>query len=472
MKNTTATDNVSYTMCGNEQLEPTAVAKFARGETMKRLLSEILFGVLLLGIIGAVIIYQGIAKEINSVQAPAATPTKVIPLTPLPTVLPRPLVPPPHSANVTNVPSSPPPQTPMIAVAISPTPTPVPTSEALPSGLKVVYREYIAGQSSLWVASVTDPELRRTLVTLEDPSQFGLHISLSHDETKVAYTILPSGYGHNRLIAELRVVDLTNAQQRTLANQIDIGGFVNYPLWSPDDRLVAFRRQTASDAPFTQMIAMVNIETEEEIILVSADTSTWLWPIGWSPDGRYLYYTEGSERTELWRVNVAQNSTEYVNTIGKNAPNRCYFISPDGQWLLCTVLAGRDPKQYAVTLISAEAEQSQTLIIGASDELYNPIWYPDGQAVTINLPPQTDNRAKLQTINIQTGYTEAITSTEDGIFIPLAWSPDGQWIAVDKFPGRNQALVLISKDGTQVHKISASGGLQIVGWLRDKLPGQ
>ena len=338
------------------------------------------------------------------------------------------------------------------------------------------------GTVTFWAASAVNPELRKILTTAE-PARFGVHATLSNDGSQIAYTFTPS---NNRFGAELWVVGLDGTERRSLASGVDVGRYVNYPIWSPDDRYLAIIRQVSetppqlSPFPYTQTISSIDVYTGEEIPLVEANVPSheeehalWISPLDWSPDGRYLYYRLGTAgHVELWRVEVSSRSREYVRTMSEQGAPRCYFFSPDGQWLLCTVLETRDPPQYAVTLVPTGPGQVETIVSGASDELYNPIWHPSGQEVTVNLPPQANEQAELRTINVQTRRTRAIAFAEKELFVPRAWSPDGQWVAVQKFPGMNRGLLLVSHDGTQVHRISAPRELEFVGWLSGDLSSE
>lgn len=428
---------------------------------------------------------------------PPATPThppsKPTPVTPPPTILPKPS---PPTVTVT-LPPYPPPQTPAppgtpTAVPTPPatvtppapgTPTAVPTpSGPLPPGPKVVYAETAPdGTVTFWAASAVNPERRRMLTTA-DPARFGINATLSHDGSWIAYTFTPT---NDRFAAELWVVRLDGTERKRLASGIDVGRYVNYPIWSPDDRHVAVIREVfetspqLSSFPYTQTISIIN-DTGEEIPLVEAYISSIeeesrlnIFPIDWSPDGRFLYYRLGAVgHVELWRVNVKTHAREYVNTISEQGAPRCYFLSPDGRWLLCTVLETRDPPQYAVALVPTEPGQTEILIGGARDALYNPIWHPGGQEVTIVLPPQANEQAKLQTINVQTRATRTIAVAEEGVLVPRMWSPDGQWVAVQKYPETYRSLFLLSSDGTQIHQIQTTGGIEVIGWLTDDLPGE
>lgn len=425
---------------------------------------------------------------------PPPTPAKPTPLTPPPTIPPKPS--PPTMTVTVTLPPYPPPQTPTPpetpttvptpqATVTSPvpgTPTSVPTpSGPLPPGPKVVYAETASdGTVTFWATSAINPE-RRQILTTAEPARFGVNATLSHDASQIAYTFTSS---NNHFAAELWVVRLDGTGRRLLASGVDVGAYVNYPIWSPDDRYLAFRRQVYRQAgktfPYDQVISAIDVQTGEEISLIEMPVSNleedyrlWISPLDWSPDGRYLYYQLGATgHVELWRVDILDRSGEYVGTISEGGAPRCYFFSPDGQWLLCTNQVVREPPQYGVILVPTEPGQIEIIISGASDELYNPIWHPSGQEVTINLPPQANEQARLQTIDMQSRARRTIAVAEEGIFIPRAWSPDGQWIAVQKFPGTNRDLLLVSHDGVKVQRISTAGGLEFIGWFTGDLPGE
>jgi len=350
----------------------------------------------------------------------------------------------------------------------------------LPPGLKVVYAETAPdGTVTFWAASAVNPE-RRQILTTADPARFGVHAALSHDGDRIAYTFVPNGH----FAAELWVVRLNGTERKHLASEIDVGSYVNYPIWSPDDRYVAVIREVfetspqLSPFPYTQTILIINVDTGEEIPLLEAyvpsieeEARQYIFPLDWSPDGRFLYYQSGATgHVELWRVDIVTHERKYVNTISEQGAPRCYFLSPDGQWLLCTVLETRDPPQYAVALVPAGPGQIETLIGGAHDALYNPIWHPGGEEVTIVLPPRANEQARLQTINVYSHARRTIATAGEGVFVPRAWSPDGQWLVAQKFPETYRSLFLISSDGTQIRQIQTAGGIEVIGWLTADLP--
>jgi Tol biopolymer transport system component len=352
----------------------------------------------------------------------------------------------------------------------------------LPPDLKVVYQEYRQGVITVWAARIITPELRSVLATIEVPTQSGGRVSLSHDGTKIAYTILPDGHGNNLFNAELWVMDLSTSRRQRLAGRVDFGRYMDYPIWSPDNQWIAFDRQTAIQRPFTQTIAVVNVVSGEERILRSADDTTWQWLLEWSPDSRYLYYSLGTAPAQLWRLDVTQGSAQPIGPIPgvQEMIPRCYYISPDGQYLLCTVLEKQAPASYGVIIVpTTKSNQTQVIACEDTEDRYNPIWGPSAQAVTINSPPMNGRPAELQRISIQDGQISVIAQANqsllgitDGNFRPEGWSPDGQWIAVGRFPESESGgmLVLINTNGNQVRRISAQGALQLLGWTSAELP--
>lgn len=437
-----------------------------------------LLGLLALGVllVALVLTLHGLPRDIEPAsqvfQSPIITPTQ-----------------PPYPPPATSTPPRTPTAVPTASTTVTPptpsTPTAVPTASGpLPPGPKVAYAETaLDGTVTFWAASAVNPERRRMLTTA-DPARFGVNAALSHDGSWIAYTFTPT---NDRFAAELWVVRLNGTERKQLATGIDVGRYVNYPIWSPDNRYVAVIRQKfetspqLSPFPYTQTISIINIGTGQEIPLVEAhvpsigeEASRNIFPLDWSSDSRFLYYRLGAvNHVELWRVDVKTYVREYVNTISEQGAPRCYFLSPNDRWLLCTVLETRDPPQYAVTLVPTEPRgQIEVLISGARDALYNPIWYPDGQEVTIVLPPQANEQAKLQAINVRTRATRTIAVAEAGVLVPRMWSSDGRWLAVQRYPETYRNLFILSSDGTQTRQIYTTGSVKMIGWLTDDLFGE
>ena len=358
-------------------------------------------------------------------------------------------------------------------------PTPTLTAEVLPTvpgpfppGPKVVYSENTPdGTVTFWAASAVDPAYRIPLVKVADPRDFGIHAALSHSASQIAYVALPPVAEHNRQIAELWVVNINGSGSHRLASKVDIGRYVNYPLWSPDDRYVVVRRQSSPEPPFTQTISRIDAQTGEETVLVKADDAVWLEPAGWSSDGYFFYYYLGSKgRDELWSVSEKDGSSQFVALIQEGSTPRCYYFSPDGTKLLCSELKSRNPVEYHVVIVPVRPNEKAQVMDEAAggSEHYNPICGPRGQEITVDIP-LIQSSAELQVIDTETKVSRTLLVGDQEGYIPRSWSPDGNWLAAQKHLKPGGDLYLISSDGKSIHHIPATGAIDITGWIMSDL---
>ena len=103
-----------------------------------------------------------------------------------------------------------------------------------------------------------------------------------------------------------------------------------FPVWSPDDRQVAFRSNRAG--AFGLFIKPANGEVNEQQLLATGED---LAPTSWSRDGRWLmYYSLSKNNRDLWALPITGSNTgapvlflrtEFDETLGQ--------FSPDGKWV-------------------------------------------------------------------------------------------------------------------------------------------
>lgn len=254
-----------------------------------------------------------------------------------------------------------------------------------------------------------------------------------------------------------------------MASQVDIG-WRGYPIWSPDDHWIAFMRQTGARPAYTQTIAALDVLTGNERVLVSADQDTFLWPLGWSADGRFFYHLRGTTRSELWRVDtLRENTYEYIRLVSDGAIPRCYFLSPNGDAVLCSVLASRDPAAYAVVRVPTGQAQIETLISGATDAVYNPVWHPSGLEVTVAVPAERGSGPEMRSLTVGPRQARTLVHLDTGTLYPAAWAPDGRWLAALHYSDQGAELLVIDSELGQLARIPADGGIRFVGWLADGL---
>ncbi len=403
----------------------------------------------------------------TAISVETRKPTPSVTLTPEDTTFRSPLPTPTKAPTNTPFPTA----TPTLPPSATPTPRILPTVPGpFPPGPKVIYSENTHNSTvTFWAASATDPVHRRPVATAADPRDFGIHAALSHDMTRIAYVALPPGTGHDRSIAELWVVNIDGLESYKLMEQVDLGPYVNYPLWSPDDQHIVVLRQSSHETLIIQTISKVDAKTGEETILVQGDETDRLIPLAWAPDGHKLYYHRWVEgKPTVWSVARNGGVPQFVTALneGESYP-LCHYLSPDGTKLLCSDLKNRDPVQYQVIVVSVEGAKEKQAIEAASgaSEHYDPIWNTYDHEITVGIPPQGQTRAQLRVINITTRGVRDLPLEDETFYVPRSWSPDGEWLAAHEHSKSGGDIYLISSNGMRIHRIPVVGATSILGWV-------
>ena len=100
---------------------------------------------------------------------------------------------------------------------------------------------------------------------------------------------------------------------------------------------------------------------------------------------------------------------------------------------------------------------------------FNPAWAADGTLTIASLKPGGGSDA----VSVDaSGETASVAGSGDAIDLPLAWSPDGDKLAVRSVAGATPAeageshVELIDSGGGGRERVSESADVLIVGWLR------
>ncbi len=114
----------------------------------------------------------------------------------------------------------------------------------------------------------------------------GDNVRLSHDGTRVAYTVRTDPYDADSP-AEIHIQDVDGSNPYQLT---ETGWFIHSPTWSPDDSQVAFL-SSSEYGPDQNAIYTINLDGSNlhEPIL----TNLHPYSIAWSPDGKSLAVTAG-----------------------------------------------------------------------------------------------------------------------------------------------------------------------------------
>jgi TolB protein len=173
----------------------------------------------------------------------------------------------------------------------------------------------------------------------------------------------------------------------------------------------------------------------------------------WSPDGRQIAYTDGSERRSLWLINADGSGKHQVAPLGRYPAVELDW-SPSGRQFAFTRWEWGEGTSD-LNLMDANGTH-QRLLRPAPGRLFgyiaNPDWSPDGQKIAF-----TYFRPSTQVAVIEpSGHNlKRLTTGRASSFDP-AWSPDGRQIAFVREPvgaGFTSAL----RAGSEIYVMNADG---------------
>lgn len=152
-------------------------------------------------------------------------------------------------------------------------------------------------------------------------------IQLSHDGSRLAH----GGWTFS-------IHDLSrNTTTRLQAGFRGSGPWV-YPVWAPKDSAIAFTTNTGLD------IYHLGADKSEQVAEIK---SRGVIPTSWSPDGRFIVFTEAAgdsvTNSEIWTYSTADHSVRPLIS-GQNAEQG--VVSPDGKWIAYVTNETGNPEVY------------------------------------------------------------------------------------------------------------------------------
>lgn len=429
---------------------------------MKRLLSIIggLLGLLALGALAVALAltFGGLRRDVKPVfqafQSPIETPTQPpYPPPATPTRPPIPTIPP----TVTRAPKPLPSPTPI------PTATPVPTPLPLPlSAFWALWAEnYPEGEGSiLWLADPRDIGNRKEVLRFERDAI--AEAALSPSGRKLA---LVTTYWKTATLWVANV-DGTNLQQ--LDQSIPLG--IRNLFWSRDSRVLAYNGVVAGETtvlnkagtPVVEPTLLWTIDlldpaTGHKQHLVQANANEDLSVIGWSADGRALYYLRSMPQYGLWTIVPSSGESHVIVTLG-NEPV-LPILSPDGSKFLIST-----PER--LVWISADGQERGDMPITHPGWGYQVVWSINAGKVIVS---QMDEHQLIVHVNVIDLLTRE--SRNLGDFRPspsgyglrvLGISPDHHWLAISESIGPYFAHL---PTGTTIPVSSQNRGIVFVAWV-------
>lgn len=195
-------------------------------------------------------------------------------------------------------------------------------------------------------------------------------------------------------------------------------------LWDPDGRAELY---------------IVDVRGGPPVQVTHGELPKSPYPFAWSPDDRSLAFSkdrDGNELHDLFRIDCATGSVTQL-THDPTCERIVISFSPDGRWLLYVCDQGRVGEERQLDLwripsVGGEAERithhRQPVNAWASRSLFS----PDGTRVVYAASDQDDPRdAEVFLTRPGVAGSERILSVRKGSKeIPVTWSPDGRFVAV------------------------------------------
>ena len=270
-----------------------------------------------------------------------------------------------------------------------------------------------------------------------------------------------SGRSRATWLAALAVVALVAAVVATIlllprsSEGSDIGGVITYRSQERDVTVRPNGEQVATR--FVEPAA--EAETSIQGVWIAPDGATVAF-VDQTDEGAWMAVWEPSGVTRLAQL----AGPESLVLVGQDKPAAraadgvplLAAWSPDGSRLAYgTAIDGQDVFHIAES--SAWSERSYGLSDGFVGEL---AWSPDGEHVAIS---SYSRDGKDHTVYVVAADGDEMTKLVDGCLI--VWSPDSRYLAVHRDPYYEPGLWVFSIDGLERHQLSDEVGATALAWL-------
>lgn len=233
-----------------------------------------------------------------------------------------------------------------------------------PDGRLVSFWTTGGGQSHLYVVGV-DGQHRREIgsdLTLPGPDAIDTVDTWSSDSRFLATEVILGGLG--RIV----VADVDTGAVRPVT---PTGLPAHSPLWSPDDRWIAFVKESGS----ARSLAMIRTDGSDMRTL-SGDLVNVGGPDTWSSDGAWIYFGDSAR---IYRVNVFGGFTQRLT--GDDLDAFAPASSPDGT--LIAFIVDRSHQYWDLYAASSDGTSVRRLL----DHAEHDGWSADGRYILVTWNP-------------------------------------------------------------------------------------
>jgi hypothetical protein len=241
--------------------------------------------------------------------------------------------------------------------------------------------------------------------------------TVSPDGRKLALVVADAG-SQARPGASLLSIDLETGRVTRLTIAVD---YLQPPVWTPDSRAVLVTRTVqAESAPTRADLVLVPLDLSGETSIAAVANVAGVYPFAYTPDGLPSFVVVDANGSTLY----LGTRTVLISSVG----TRDWSLSPDGTQLAFVEIQTAGGLRFVgrtVSLVAGAAQQSVSAASLAPDvQQLGTAWRPGTASPTFGSEPASPSGQ---------GFTAQ--SLVSGFDVPLAYSPDGDALAVQHWSG-------------------------------------
>jgi hypothetical protein len=310
------------------------------------------------------------------------------------------------------------------------------TSTPSPAMLAYFYSETDPAAAKTWIrrATVDNIDAYRQIAVFEHGSNIQPTGSLSPDGTHIALMFTEKGSPLS-LSGNIWLLLTDGSYFQRISSEL-----YNWFTWRQDSQALALADLSPED-PSKNRIIQFNLANGETSLILDDHSFLDLKPLGWSSGGAE-FVIMALNPSGLWSVssiNLERSSRIERFSLPATDLLRNAWLSPSGAYLLLDIIRGQEALMILSTLDGSQQTKIASVGVGlfSTPIPFAAVWSPDGQRILINQPSAGQATTTWRTYEIKgpAGMPIDLGMVDPNHFLrPLAWSPDGNWMAMTESP--------------------------------------
>lgn len=331
---------------------------------------------------------------------------------------------------------------------------------------KLVYVESSNNRSTIWVTNPDDPtSSKEKIISITHLDGYPIKATLSPNNNFIAYTRVTKG-ANPSLDGTLWIFGIDGQTPTMLDKNID---YYHPPRWSLDGDSFVYIKiipEARSKNGYSSELYIANTSGKKDRLFTDSE-SLAITPIGWSSDGSSIFIDRiESDGDSIYEIDSNSGAVQFIAHLSSSAAWNL-SLSPDGENILGSILNDSKTLSYSIISVSTHTGKVEKLITGASFH-YTPIW--DSTTITTNIPNSGKNGvSKIAQISSQQNpIVTAMQLQWPNLYngVPLAWSPDHQWLAVELYSNSSMQIAVMQDGNTTINAFGQPDWTQFIGWLK------